>query len=71
MIVIDANWDDEAGVWYAVARGEIGLATEAQTLDVLRERIIAVLPDLLDLGPDADAPFDLVVHTGGSAVAAA
>lgn len=50
-IVADVRWDGEARVWYAVARGKIGLATESESLDELRERILSVLPDLLDM-PD-------------------
>lgn len=62
-IVIDANWDDEAKVWYAVARGDVGLATEAESLDDLRGHVAVILADLLEEDDDAEADFDLVVHT--------
>jgi broad specificity phosphatase PhoE len=60
-LIVDVSWDDEASVWYAVSRGQTGLATESESLDGLRERILAVLPDLLDLPPDK-IDVELVVH---------
>jgi hypothetical protein len=60
-IVIDVRWDAEAEVWYAVSRGGTGLMTEAPTLDALRERIIAVAPDLFDL-PVSDIEIEMIVH---------
>lgn len=64
-IVIDANWDNEANVWCAVAREELGLVTEASSLDALRDRISAMLPDLLEHGGATEVAFDLVVHSAG------
>ncbi|HEV2897864.1 MAG TPA: DUF1902 domain-containing protein [Pseudaminobacter sp.] len=61
-LVVDVRWDDEASVWYAVSRGKVGLATESESLDSLRERILLVLPDLLDLKDVADLDIELVVH---------
>jgi hypothetical protein len=50
-IVVDAFWDDEARVWVASARGEVGLVTEAPTIEALQARIADLLPDLLDGHP--------------------
>jgi hypothetical protein len=61
-LIVDVRWDDEASVWYAISRGKIGLATESESLDGLRERILLVLPDLLDLKDVADIDIELVVH---------
>jgi hypothetical protein len=72
-LTIDVRWDGEASVWYAISRGKSGLATESETLDGLRERILAVLPDLLGTELAADAQVELVVHgisTSESRVAA-
>jgi hypothetical protein len=63
---IDVNWDGEAKVWYAVARDDLGLATEAASLDRLRERISLILPDLIDLPAGAEAEFDLIVHSAAA-----
>lgn len=60
-LIVDVRWDDEASVWYAISRGHTGLATESESLDGLRERILAVLPDLLEL-PLTQIDVELVVH---------
>lgn len=46
-LVVDAHWDDEAQVWVATARDDVGLVTEAPTIEALEKRIALVLPDLL------------------------
>lgn len=47
-IIIRAFWDEEASVWVAETVDEtIGLVTEAATLDELKDRVLAVLPELL------------------------
>lgn len=61
-MTIDVRWDGEASVWYAISRGKSGLATESETLDGLRERILAVLPDLLGTEVAAEAKVELIVH---------
>ncbi len=49
--------DEEAGVWYAVATGDCGIVTEAETLPALRERLKELVPDFLDL--DCECPIEL------------
>lgn len=61
-IVADVWWDGEARLWYAVGRGKIGLATESESLDGLRERILSVLPDLLDMPDLTGIGVELIVH---------
>jgi hypothetical protein len=61
-LTIDVRWDGEASVWYAVSRGKTGLATESDSLDRLRDRIVAVLPDLLGEEAAAAMEVELVVH---------
>lgn len=56
-IVVDARWDEAAGMWIAVARGDIGLVTEAPTIEALERRIALVVPDLLH--GEADGPFEI------------
>ena len=46
--VVEAFWDDEAGVWVATSDDVPGLTTEAPTLDALVARVNAVAPELLD-----------------------
>lgn len=67
--LIDVHWDGDGQLWYAVAREDIGLATEAATLDGLRDRVATILSDLLERPTE----FDLIVHSashGGGAIAA-
>ena len=46
--LVTATWDDEAEVWVATSDDIPGLVTEAPNLDLLRERILAVVPELLE-----------------------
>lgn len=43
------EWDSEARVWYVAESTVPGLATEADTLEALVEKVRAMVPDLLDL----------------------
>jgi len=59
-----AEWDDEAAVWVASSEDVPGLATGADTIEALIEKLKVVIPDLLEanglLGPgEAEVPFAL------------
>lgn len=56
-IRFEVRRDEEAGVWYAVATGDCGIVTEAETLPALRERLRELVPDFLDL--DCECPIEL------------
>jgi hypothetical protein len=56
-IVVEAYWDEEARVWVASAIGDIGLVTEAPTIEDLQKRIALVLPDLLE--GEHQGPFEV------------
>ncbi len=61
-IIVKATWDDEAKVWVATTDDIVGLATEADTLEELREKILTMIPELLELnGSDIDAA-EIPVH---------
>jgi hypothetical protein len=62
-IVVDAQWDDEAKTWVANGRGNIGLVTEAPTIEALERRIALVVPDLLR--DEADGPFEIELMAAG------
>ena len=47
VIEVQAQWDQEAGVWWAESADLPGLVSEAPTLDALIERVSSVIPDLL------------------------
>jgi predicted RNase H-like HicB family nuclease len=42
-----ATWDAEAGVWVATSEEVLGLATEADTIPALVEKLERILPELL------------------------
>jgi hypothetical protein len=51
-ITVGAQWDDEAGVWWANRREVPGLVIEASSLPQVISEARFVLPDLLELsGP--------------------
>lgn len=56
-ITVDARWDAETGVWVATARGDLGLVTEAPTIEALERRIALLVPDLVQ--GEASGPFEI------------
>lgn len=44
---IDAFWDAEASVWVATSEDVPGLATEADTIEALSQKLRQIVPDLL------------------------
>ena len=49
LILVRADWDDEAGVWTASSADIQGLATEAATLEELREKVLVMVAELAEL----------------------
>lgn len=45
---IKAEWDDEASVWVATSQDMDGLAIEADTMDILIDRLKIVIPELME-----------------------
>lgn len=45
---IFADWDPEAGVWVATSDDVPGLATEAETIEALTEKLRVIVPELLE-----------------------
>ena len=46
--VVTAAWDPEAKVWVATSDDVPGLATGAETVDVLLEKLRVMVPELLE-----------------------
>ena len=62
-LIVYATWDDEAKVWVVTSNDVPGLATEAESLDVLVPKLKAMIPELLDANGHADTdeiPFRLL-----------
>jgi len=45
---VQADWDPEAGVWVATSVDVPGLATEAETIEGLTNRLRTIIPELLE-----------------------
>lgn len=45
---IQASWDSEAGVWVAESEDVPGLATEADTVERLTDKLRILIPELLE-----------------------
>jgi len=65
-LVVTAVWDDEAKVWVATSDEVPGLATEADSLEALIEKLKSMIPELLDAnghaGDHDEVPFQLHVN---------
>ncbi|MDF0600089.1 DUF1902 domain-containing protein [Psychromarinibacter sp. C21-152] len=48
-IIVRADWDDEAQVWVATSHDVDGLAVESDTLEALKDKVVAAITDLLEL----------------------
>lgn len=61
-------WDPEAEVWVATSDDVPGLATGADTLDELVDRLKIVIPELLEANglisnsDTSDIPFDVIAE---------
>lgn len=62
--IVRADWDPEANVWVAQSDDVPGLATGADTLETLIEKLKMVVPELLEengrlpiVGAGDDIPF--------------
>ncbi len=54
--VVEVRRDEAAGLWYAMDTGELGIVTEAETLEALRERLKQLLPECFGI---EDCPVEL------------
>jgi len=60
---IHCAWDAEAEVWYVSDSNVPGLATEADTPDALFQKLLVMIPELVELNePDGDeeVPIELL-----------
>jgi predicted RNase H-like HicB family nuclease len=61
--VIRAEWDEEAKVWVASSDDVPGLATEAESLEQLMERLRVIVPELLEAnGLITDTAHDIPIE---------
>ena len=62
---IRADWDSEAGVWVATSDDVPGLATKADTLEGLADKLQHLVPELLEANGEASSaeiPYKLLAR---------
>ena len=65
---VHCDWDADARVWVATSEDVPGLATGADTLDELIEKLKVVIPELLEAngvlnsGQQGDIPFAIIAE---------
>lgn len=65
VLFIRAEWDEEAGVWVATSDDVPGLATEAETIEALSQKLECLVPELLEANgclEDKNVPFELLAR---------
>lgn len=68
---VTVSWDDEAKVWYVAESDVPGLATEAESMDRMLEKLKVMVPEMLELngviaGGQTGVPFRLLTHVSGA-----
>jgi len=64
-LFIRAEWDEEARVWVATSDDVQGLATEAESLEDLIEKLKIIIPELLEANGvlmEQEIPFELLTR---------
>jgi hypothetical protein len=56
-IRVRAEWDEEAQVWVAEGTNLPGLVTEADTVEVLLDKLRVMVPELLSYSPELASGF--------------
>jgi hypothetical protein len=54
---VNALWDNDSSVWVATSNDVPGLATEAETLEALRQKLREMVPELLVLNHVVEPSF--------------
>lgn len=68
IITVIAQWDPDAAVWVASSQDVPGLVTEADTLELLEEKLKVMIPELFEanhvaLPPDLrELPLAIIAH---------
>lgn len=60
---VRCQWDAEAEVWYVSDSNVPGLATEADSQEALFQKLLVMIPELVELngpGDDEEVPIELL-----------
>ncbi len=61
-VEVRAIWDDEVSVWVATSEDVPGLVTEAATAEELEEKLLVLVPELLELNSGGCTIQDIPIH---------
>lgn len=64
-IVVNVEYDPEAGVWFATSEDVRGLAVEGEDLDALAKNVLTALPTLIELNGLPSRRLDRVASLFG------
>jgi len=64
---VTCHWDEEAQVWYVAETDVPGLATEAATVEEMEDKLLRMVPELIELNvapgkPSQPVPFELIMR---------
>lgn len=63
---VRCEWDEEARVWYVAESSVPGLATEAETLEQMEQKLKTMIPELVLLNRPSfrqnHIPWELIAH---------
>ena len=62
LILVRALWDESAGVWVATSEDVPGLVTEADTLEAVRDRVLVMIPELMEANSVTSDLAEIPVH---------
>ena len=62
LVLVRAHWDAEALVWVATSEDVPGLVTEADTLEVLRDKVLVMIPELMEANGMTSDLAEIAVH---------
>ena len=62
LIIVRAFWDAEARVWVAESDDVPGLITEAETIDALSDKLVVMIPELLEANNVEFALPEIPIH---------
>jgi len=56
VFIIRAEWDHDASIWSATSDDVLGLATEADSIEVLFNKLSSMIPELMVFNKLTDQP---------------
>ena len=61
-ITVNVEWHDEAGIWTATSDDIWGLAAQSPDLELLKQRVLPMIADLVELNKVAVSGPTIPIH---------